>query len=277
MMADTINQEKDDLPPKEFEALAQQMPVPWTWRTLRALRDQALIAADGVAHDAVKDAGGRRVVMLLCITNPEQINRIERVLGVAVEADPSRDWERATLFETALRTALEGGFTYESMRGEGGARTAIALCAAGQKGMRVIESFFPRAGTAGSPGIQDQGADEYAQAEAGEIIARLALPEDIRGRTIHFVTFASDRDCEFFHPGRTREQHERIFAAVQARLFSRGVQFARSPLTPEMFAEAGRQAGEPTNWAERRTFLVPSARNPKTSPGQTSNGPVAVV
>jgi hypothetical protein len=235
-----------------------------------------LTASDGTAYDTVKDKGGRRIVMLVCVTHPEQINRIEKVLGVASEVQPSRDWEQTTLFEAALRTALEGGFSYESVRGEGGKRTAIAFCAAGDKGMRVVESLFPQPGTVAFSEIHDQPAMEAARSEAEEIIARLALPEDLHGRTINFVAFESDRDCQFFHPGRTLDQHERVFAALQARLLSRGAQFMRSVLTPVMFEEAGRHAGDPTNWAERRTFLVPSARNPKTSSAQTAAGPEAV-
>jgi hypothetical protein len=53
----------------------------WQTKTLAQFRDEALLEDNGTVFESMRAADGPRVVLIICVTNPEQIEIVERAMA----------------------------------------------------------------------------------------------------------------------------------------------------------------------------------------------------
>lgn len=80
-------------------------------------------------------------MLVVCVTNAEQIEMVERGVGLSEDVPPS-DWANSTLKNMVLTTDKAGGLTYEDLRDAYGKRTAVTLCATQPDSMKILQTLF---------------------------------------------------------------------------------------------------------------------------------------
>lgn len=113
----------------------------WGQKTLSELRDEAVLEDNGTVFESLRIDSGPRLTLIICVTNAEQIEMVERAVNLSGEKPPS-DWVTSTLQDMVLATAKAGGLTYEDLHDAYGKRVAVALCAIGPDPMRAMETLF---------------------------------------------------------------------------------------------------------------------------------------
>jgi hypothetical protein len=113
----------------------------WQLKTLAQLRDEAVLEDNGTVFESLRVADGPRLVLIICVTNAEQIEIVERAVDLAQDKPPA-DWEKSTLQEMAMTTAKVGGLCYEDLHDPYGKRVAVALCATQPDAMKILETLF---------------------------------------------------------------------------------------------------------------------------------------
>jgi hypothetical protein len=95
-----------------------------------------------------------------------------------------------------------------------------------------------------------------AQKIANAILAKLNLPEDLRGRVVNVVSFPDEETCHAFYPGRSRDVHEHACAVVKMEVRKRRGDIRRTivPLHKATDIVAQEQR---TAVADRHNYLVP--------------------
>ena len=98
-----------------------------------------------------------------------------------------------------------------------------------------------------------------AKDTAEDWIARQRFPEDLKGRVVALVTFASEDDCRFFYPRRALNWQLQVNTYVSRRLRGTGARVSREALTPgDYFAWLGARADTADlrrDFADSRTGL----------------------
>ena len=122
----------------EFAAIIAKK---WTNKTLEDLRVEAERADTGIMFDAVRSSTGGRALIVACVTDLDQISRLEKALDL-VDDGITEDWNTLSLSEVSMRSWRAGGLCFESLRDEYGRRSALALIAASPDSIRIIEAIF---------------------------------------------------------------------------------------------------------------------------------------
>ena len=74
---------------------------------------------------------------------------------------------------------------------------------------------------------------QNARDAADDIVAKLRLPAEPKGRKFQLVTFASDEHCRFFYPRRALEWQRQVNTYISRALRERfGIRVQRIALTP---------------------------------------------
>jgi len=113
----------------------------WGTKTLEALRRQAKTEATGVAFDAIRVAGGKRLMVVICVTKKDQIAALQKVFDFAGGGAPE-DWTKLTLLEIAIRAGAGPGFAFESLKDDAGEFSDIILISTEPRSMAMIERVF---------------------------------------------------------------------------------------------------------------------------------------
>jgi hypothetical protein len=113
----------------DIEEVAQQIRDEWNNKTLAEFRIEAERQKTGMVYESFGLDAGQRLVLMLCLTDIEQIQTLERCFELKDDGT-QEDWNTLTLGEVFRRTVLGSGIAFESSREEYGRRAALVLCAA---------------------------------------------------------------------------------------------------------------------------------------------------
>jgi hypothetical protein len=124
-----------------LEQIASHLAETWGTKTLEEFRVEAEREASGIKFESLRADGGKRFIIIMCLTDIDQIARLEKAVNL-VDDGFTEDWSTFTLFKAVKRTMLGVGFSFESLRDEYGRRSAVVLTAAEPSSMRIIEALF---------------------------------------------------------------------------------------------------------------------------------------
>jgi hypothetical protein len=127
-----------DSPADQLLALLKER---WGPKTLADLRDEAVLEDNGTVFESLRVDNGPRLLLVVCVTNGEQIEIIERAISLG-EDKPPANWDTSTLQEMVVTTIKAGGLTYEDLHDAYGKRIAVTLCATGPDSMKIVEALF---------------------------------------------------------------------------------------------------------------------------------------
>jgi hypothetical protein len=113
----------------EIEEAAQQIRDEWNNKTLAEFRIEAERENTGMVYESLRLNAGQRLVLMLCLTDIDQIQSLERSFELR-DDDTQENWNTLTLGEVFRRTLLGSGIAFESLRDEYGKRAALVICAA---------------------------------------------------------------------------------------------------------------------------------------------------
>src|SRR5262249_43974114 len=103
----------------DIEEAAEQIRDKWNNKTLVEFQIEAEREKTGRVYESFRLDTGQRLVLMLCLTDIDQIQTLER--GFELRDDGSQeDWNTVTLGEVFRRTILGSGIAFESLRDEYG-------------------------------------------------------------------------------------------------------------------------------------------------------------
>ncbi len=125
----------------DIEEAAQQIRDKWNNKTLAEFRIEAERESSGMVYESFRLDAGQRLVLMLCLTDIDQIQTLER--GFELSDDGTQeDWNTLTLGEVFRRTVLGSGIAFESSRDEYGRRAALVICAAEPQSIQRLYVLF---------------------------------------------------------------------------------------------------------------------------------------
>ncbi len=127
--------------PTAIDQAAEILMTQWNAKPLEGLRKQARAEATGIAYDAIREPGGPRLMMAMCITGQENIALIQKVFQFD-NSSPDEDWTKLSLTDVTVRAMRGNGFAFEGLTDGNGAFTDILLVSTEPKSMRLIEKIY---------------------------------------------------------------------------------------------------------------------------------------
>jgi len=124
-----------------LEEQAAAVARAWSQKTLEDVRAEAVLAATGIAFDAVRLADGQRIAMVVCVTDMDQIARVVRVLGMELGED-APDWGALTLAALGILSCERATLIFEPCFDEYKRCSALALIAATPDSIRTLDVIF---------------------------------------------------------------------------------------------------------------------------------------
>jgi hypothetical protein len=124
-----------------IEQMSEALMQSWGAKTLDALRRQARAGATGVAFDAIRAAGGQRLVIAIGVTKKVPIAVLQKAFPL-VDGGAPEDWTRLTLIEATMRAAAGPGVVFKSLKNSSGELSDAILIAAEPRSIAIIERIF---------------------------------------------------------------------------------------------------------------------------------------
>lgn len=121
--------------------IAAHLANTWGDKTLAEFRDEADREANGTVFESIRIAGGPRLVLIVCITDMDQIALVDGALGLVGDG-MCEDWSTLTLGDLFKRTSLGAGFSFEALRDEFGRRSALILSSTEPRSMQSMGALF---------------------------------------------------------------------------------------------------------------------------------------
>jgi hypothetical protein len=121
--------------------IAAHLAKTWGSKTLEDLRVEAEKEQTGIAFESMRAQVGQRFMIIICLTDVDQITLIEKALDL-VDDGVEEDWSTLTLAAIAMRTAKGVGFAFESQRDEYKRRSALVLAATEPQSVKLMETMF---------------------------------------------------------------------------------------------------------------------------------------
>jgi hypothetical protein len=126
---------------KNLAHFIDKLSKEWTTKTLDDLRSEAVLEDTGLAFDAVREANGKRLFMVMCVTGEKNIAYVSERLNL-IEDGLVEDWSTLTLAEVLMRTSRAGGLCFELFQGDSGTILAVTLIAADPDSVRTLSGLF---------------------------------------------------------------------------------------------------------------------------------------
>lgn len=120
-----------------LDAIAPIIWAKWGGAALEALRQAALEAADGLAFEAMNSDAGVRTILVVCTTDPTQVQAIAQALPPGTNARPV-DWTNYSVAEMIFKTEKGVGISHQEHR-DGNGKTAVIVCATRPGALRRLE------------------------------------------------------------------------------------------------------------------------------------------
>ncbi len=124
-----------------IEQMSEALMQSWGAKTLDALRRQARAGATGVAFDAIRAAGGQRLVIAIGVTKKVPLAVLQKAFPL-VDGGAPEDWTRLTLIEATMRAAVGPGVVFKSLKNSSGELSDAILIAAEPRSIAIIERIF---------------------------------------------------------------------------------------------------------------------------------------
>lgn len=121
--------------------IADQVIAKWGTKPLEELRVQARAEPTGIAFDALRTPEGVRFILVLCITKPDLIASLQKVV-VLEGANVSEDWTKLTVLEVVTRASKGAGFAFECLRSDSGAISDLMLISTEPRSMAMLQRLF---------------------------------------------------------------------------------------------------------------------------------------
>jgi hypothetical protein len=125
----------------DIEEAAQQIRDKWNNKVLADFWREAEREENGVAYESFSLNSGQPLALMLCLTDIEQIQTVER--GFELRDDGTQeDWNTLTLGEVFRRTILGSGIAFESLHDEYGRIAVLVICAAEPQSIERLTVLF---------------------------------------------------------------------------------------------------------------------------------------
>lgn len=111
----------------------------WGDKTLGELRMEASIEETGLKYVSIREAGGRRFILIVCVAKAEAIESFSRIFEFRQSGGESKNWLDYTLADFSLDTLKGTLLAYQDVKNKLGERTAIALCIIRPDIIRLME------------------------------------------------------------------------------------------------------------------------------------------
>jgi hypothetical protein len=79
----------------------------WGKKTLAELRMEASVEETGLVYDAIREDGGRRLILIVCVAKPEPIENLSRAFEFVPSSGERKNWLDYTLADFSLDTLKE--------------------------------------------------------------------------------------------------------------------------------------------------------------------------
>ena len=126
---------------QDFNEFAARVAKDWSHKTLEELRTEADRETTGISSYSIREDGGKRAIIILCLTDLDQIARLEKAMNFADDG-VIEDWNKLTLADVAFRSGGGDSLSFEGLKDEYGRRSAIVLTAVGPKSVHLMEIIF---------------------------------------------------------------------------------------------------------------------------------------
>ncbi len=113
--------------------------------TLSEFRKGALRNLNGTAYNSFS-VDAERLMLMLCVTSPDQIRLIEYALKNIDRNPEFTDWDETTIAQTFINTAMGPGLTYQERRNKNGDITTLLLCATNPDLIGLLEQIVKLSG-----------------------------------------------------------------------------------------------------------------------------------
>ena len=114
---------------QDFSRFIAKLSKDWTSKTLEDLRSEAVLEDTGLAFDAMREANGKRMFMVMCVTGEQNIAYLGEHMNL-IEDGFVEDWNTLSLAAVLMRTSRAGGLCFELFKGDSGSLLAVTLIAA---------------------------------------------------------------------------------------------------------------------------------------------------
>jgi hypothetical protein len=122
------------------DALADALESFIGGQTLATFRDEAAKEMNGTCFKAMRRDGGRRYILLACVTGEHELRKIGDISGC--EAQEHGDWSSVTLADALTRAIMRDGFCYYVDSSSRSSFAPVALIAAGPDSVTKLEGIF---------------------------------------------------------------------------------------------------------------------------------------
>ena len=120
--------------------LVELVRANWGTKTLEAFRLESERHTEGGVFEAMRGPGGRRMVILLCATRPEDISRFVKMFSL-IDDGVGDDWATTSLLD--LLMGSEGaGLGFSCLRDKDGRRRALIFLAHDPRSISMVEHVF---------------------------------------------------------------------------------------------------------------------------------------
>jgi hypothetical protein len=113
----------------------------WGTKTLEAFRLESERHPEGGVFEAMRGPGGRRMIILLCATRPEDISRFVTMFSL-VDDGVGNDWETTTLLDLLMGSEGKTGLGFSCLRDKDGRRRALIFLAHDPRSISMVERVF---------------------------------------------------------------------------------------------------------------------------------------
>lgn len=113
----------------------------WGTKTLEDFRLESEKHPEGGVFEAMRGSNGRRMVILLCATRPDDISALEKIFTL-IDDGTGEDWRTITLLDLLMGSSKDAGFSFACTRDKDGRRNALVFLAHTPRSISRLEQVF---------------------------------------------------------------------------------------------------------------------------------------
>lgn len=130
----------DDFIKNKTGDIVELLRAKWGTKTLEDFRSESERHPEGGVFEAIREPGGKRMIILLCATRPEDISQFVKMFSL-IDDGESQDWKTLTLLDLVMGSE-RAGFSFACLRDKNGKRCALIFIAHGPRSIAIIERVF---------------------------------------------------------------------------------------------------------------------------------------
>jgi hypothetical protein len=129
-----------DFTVQDISSIIELLRSSWGTKTLEDFRLESARHRDGGVFEAMRGDGGRRMIIFLCATRPDDISRFVREFSL-IDDGAVADWKAFTLLDL-LMASKDSGSSFACLRHKDGRRRALIFIAHDPRSISTVERFF---------------------------------------------------------------------------------------------------------------------------------------